>query len=137
MTKSIMKLCLRVNLNRSDSFPTSPTAAAPIAIDCGETIFPVTPPEAFALTVTTGSTPRVSAEVACNLQNKALDDVSDPVRNTPNHPSIGEKNGNSEPVAARAIAMVIDIPELLAIKAKPTMAAIVTTGNFNCLRVDQ
>ena len=79
----MIKLCLTVNLNRSDSFPTSPTAAAPMAIDCGEIIFPVTPPEALALTVTTGSTPRVSAEVACNLQNKALDDVSDPVRNTP------------------------------------------------------
>src|SRR5688500_4536215 len=99
ITKSIIKLCLRVNLNRSDSFPTSPTAAAPIAIDCGEIIFPVTPPEAFALTVTTGSTPRVSAEVDCNLQNKALDEVSDPVRNTPSQPSIGEKNGNSGPVA--------------------------------------
>src|SRR5688572_2791506 len=137
ITNSIIKLCFTVNLNRSDSLPTRPTAAAPMAIDCGEIIFPVTPPEAFALTVTTGSTPRVSAEVDCNLQNKALDDVSEPVRNTPNHPRMGEKNGNNGPVAARAIAIVIDIPELLVIKAKPTIDAMVTTGNFNCLRVDQ
>src|SRR5688572_476092 len=137
ITNSMMKLCLTVNLNRSDSFPTRPTAAAPIAIDCGEIILPVTPPEAFALTVTTGSTPRVSAEVDCNLQNKALDDVSDPVRNTPSHPRMGEKNGNRAPVPASAIAMVMDIPELFAIKAKPTTEAMVITGNFNCFRVDQ
>ena len=126
-----------MNLKRSDSFPTSPTAAAPIAIDCGEIILPVTPPEALALTVTTGSTPRVSAEVDCNLQNNALEDVSEPVRKTPNHPRIGEKNGNSGPVAASAIAIVMDIPELFAIKANPTTDAMVITGNFNCFKVDQ
>src|SRR5688500_17114464 len=137
ITNSIIKLCFTVNLNKSDSFPTRPTAAAPIAIDCGEIIFPVTPPEAFALTVTTGSTPRASADVDFNLQNKALEDVSDPVRNTPSHPRMGEKKGNRAPVPASAIAMVIDIPELFAMKANPTIDAIVITGNFNCFKVDQ
>ena len=64
MANNIIKLCFTVNLKRSDSFPTRPTAAAPMAIDWGDIILPVTPPEAFALTVTTGSTPRVSAVVA-------------------------------------------------------------------------
>jgi hypothetical protein len=89
----------------------------------------------LALTVTTGSTPRVSADVACNLQNSALDEVSDPVRNTPSHPRIGEKKGNKIPVLARAIAIVIDIPELFAINANPTTEAMVITGNFNCFNV--
>jgi len=39
------------------------TEAAPMAIDCGEIIFPVTPPEAFAATVNNGSTPIALAEV--------------------------------------------------------------------------
>ena len=64
MANNMIKLCFTVNLKRSDSFPTRPTAAAPMAIDCGEIILPVTPPDAFALTVTTGSTPTVSADVA-------------------------------------------------------------------------
>ena len=110
-TNNIMKLCFTVKRNNSDSFPTRPTAAAPMAMDCGEIILPVTPPDALALTVTTGSTPRVSAVVACSLQNNAFDEVSEPVRNTPSHPSTGEKNGNRNPVLANATAMVVDMPE--------------------------
>ena len=64
MTKSMIKLCLTVNLNKSDSLPIRPTAAAPTAIDCGEIILPVTPPDALALTVTSGSNPNVSAVLA-------------------------------------------------------------------------
>ncbi len=57
ITNNMIKLCLKVNRNNSDSFPTNPTEAAPTAIDCGEIILPVTPPEAFAATVITGSIP--------------------------------------------------------------------------------
>src|SRR5690606_19803449 len=134
-TSSIRKLCFTVKRNRSDSLPISPTAATPMAIDCGEIILPVTPPDALALTVTTGSTPMVSAAVACSLQNNAFEDVSEPVRNTPNQPSIGEKKGNNTPVPASATAIVMDIPELFATNAKPTTDAMVTMENFNCLSV--
>ncbi len=42
---------LTVKRNRSDSFSwLSPTAAQAMAIDCGEIIFPVTPPVVFAVT---------------------------------------------------------------------------------------
>ena len=71
---------------------------------------PVTPPVAFALTVTKGSNPKVSAVCACNFPNNAFADVSEPVRKTPNQPNIGEKNGNNTPVLANAPAIVMDMP---------------------------
>ncbi|MNF19498.1 hypothetical protein D3C80_2243540 [compost metagenome] len=49
--------------------------------------------------------------VACNEANRALDEVSEPVRNTPSQPRNGEKKGNAEPVPARTSARVVDIPE--------------------------
>ena len=112
---SIIKLCFTVNRNSSDSFPTRFPAAAATAIDCGEIILPTTPPEILAATVTTGSTPIVVAVAACSLPNKALEEVSEPVINTPSQPSKGAKKGNKTPVAARVSAMVIVIPESLRI----------------------
>src|SRR5688572_11952736 len=97
-------------------------------MDCGEIIFPVTPPDAFAATVMTGSTPIASAVECCSLQKSALEDVSEPVRNTPNQPRTGEKNGKRIPVLASAMAIVIDIPELLARNANPTTEAMVMIG---------
>ena len=132
---SITKLCFTVKRKRSASLPIRPTAAVPIAIDCGEIILPVTPPLAFAATVTTGSTPIAFAEACCILQKKAFEDVSEPVRNTPNQPRMGEKKGKRIPVPASAIAMVVDIPELLATKAKPTTEAMVIIGNLKCFIV--
>jgi len=52
-----MKLCLTVNLNNFDSFPTRLPAAAATAIDEGEIILPITPPEVLAATVNTGFIP--------------------------------------------------------------------------------
>jgi len=126
-----MKLCFIVNRKISDSFPIKPTEAAPTAIDCGDIIFPVTPPQALALTVITGSIPIASDETRWSLQNKAFEEVSDPVIKTPNQPRIGEKNGNRNPVLASARAMVMDIPELFAIKANPTIDVIVIMLNLN------
>ena len=39
-----------------------------------------------------------STAVMFQLQNSAFDEVSEPVRNTPSHPSTGEKNGNQKPL---------------------------------------
>ena len=50
-----MKLCLMVKRNKSDSLPANPTAAQATAMDCGEIILPVTPPEALAASANTGS----------------------------------------------------------------------------------
>ena len=109
MTKN--KLCFTVKRNKSDSFPASPTAAQAIAIDCGEIIFPVTPPVVFAATRSTSDTPTCCAVIACKFENSAFADVSEPVKNTPIHPKNGEKNGNNPPVPASANASVEDRPE--------------------------
>ena len=105
------KLCFSVNLNNSDSLPANPTAAQAIAIDWGEIIFPVTPPDEFAANARTGSIPTLSAVTFCRLPNKRLADVSDPVMNTPSQPRTGAKNGNKSPDFARVIPNVVDMPE--------------------------
>ena len=51
------------------------------------------------------------AVVACSAPNKALAEVSEPVRNTPIQPRKGEKNVNALPVWASARASVADRPE--------------------------
>ena len=95
-----MTVCFIVKRKRSDSFPTRPVAAAATAIDCGDIILPTTPPELFAATVKTGLTPICSAVTCCNLANKALEEVSEPVRKTPSQPRTGDKTVNNEPVDA-------------------------------------
>jgi hypothetical protein len=137
MTNNRIKLCFKVKRKSSDSFPVRPTEAAPMAMDCGDIILPVTPPDALALTVNKGSTPIAFADVAWSLEKRALEEVSEPVRKTPNQPRIGEKKGKKIPVEARAIAMVMDIPELLVIKANPTMEAMVMIGYFNWIKVER
>src|SRR5699024_4276085 len=105
------RLCLTVKRNRSDSLPTNPTAAQAMAMDCGEIIFPVTPPVVLAATNNTSDTPICCAVVACNAANNALEEVSEPVKNTPNQPRNGEKNVKACPVCANANASVADKPE--------------------------
>ena len=105
------KLCFIVNLNRSDSFPAKPTAAQAIAIDCGEIILPVTPPEAFAASAKMGSIATFLAVSNCNGPNKLLAAVSEPVMNTPSQPRTGDKKQNIDPVVANVAANANIIPE--------------------------
>src|SRR5262249_22136639 len=98
---------------------------------------PTTPPETFAETVITGSTPMDVAVVAWSFPNTALDEVSEPVIKTPNHPSIGAKKGNNKPVPASAWAIVIVIPESLTKKANAKTDAMVNIGNRSCCSVDR
>ena len=88
-----------------------PVAAPYTLTDCGEIILPVTPPLVLAATKSTSLTPIWWAVVACSELNRALDDVSEPVRKTPSQPRNGEKNGNAAPVPASTSAMVEDMPE--------------------------
>src|SRR5262245_57475280 len=92
--------CGSVNRSSSGSRPTSPLAAHATVIDCGEIIFPVTPPEEFDATVRIGLRSSRFAETCCSRPKSALADVSDPVMKTPSQPSTGEKNANNGPVAA-------------------------------------
>src|SRR6266436_8305562 len=82
----------------SVSLPTKPVAAQAIAIDWGEINLPATPPNRFAEVVSTGFIPAWVALTCCSLPNKAADDVTEPVKNTPNQPITGETIGNNFPV---------------------------------------
>ena len=53
-SNSKKRLCFKVKRNSSDSLPAKPTAAQATAMDCGEIIFPVTPPEEFVATARSG-----------------------------------------------------------------------------------
>ena len=110
-----MKLCLTVNLSKSGSFPTNPTAAAATAIDCGEIILPTTPPDALAATANSGSIPTLLAVTCCNLANSKLADVSEPVMNTP----------QSIAVAAAAVGLVGKEPDLLKFTVKHSFILLI------------
>src|ERR1700693_1441825 len=82
---------------RSVSLPTKPVAAQAIAIDWGEISLPATPPKMLAEVVSPGFIPVWVAVTCCSLPNKAADDVTEPVRNTPSQLITGEKTGNNLP----------------------------------------
>ena len=84
-----------------------PVAAQATAIDCGEIILPVTPPLVFAATSRVSETLICCAVVDCSEPNRAFEEVSEPVRNTPSQPRNGEKNGNITPVPASTSASVV------------------------------
>ena len=100
-----------VNLNKSDSLPANPTEAQATAIDCGEIILPVTPPEAFEPSANIGSIPTFVAVSNCNVPNKLLEAVSEPVTKTPSQPRTGDKKQNIDPVVANVAANANIIPE--------------------------
>src|SRR3954463_4497462 len=97
MITSRMMLHLITWRKMSPSWPASPTAAAPIARFCGETIFPSTPPDELAAASSVGSNPASFAAVTCRTPNSEFDDVSEPVTATPSQPMIGERNGSTSP----------------------------------------
>ena len=88
-----------------------PVAAQATALDCGEMILPGTPPLVFAATSRVSETLICCAVVDCSEPNRAFEEVSEPVRNTPSQPRNGEKNGNITPVPASTSANVVDMPE--------------------------
>lgn len=137
MMKSKNILCLTVNLSSCASLPISPVAAQATAIDCGEIIFPVTPPDELAAMASSGFMPTDWAETCWSVLNKTLDEVSEPVMKTPSQPSTGEKNGNNAAVLASANANVVIMPEAFMTYAKPTMNKMVRIGNFNSFNVSK
>ena len=65
----------------------------------------------FEATSNEGSTPIWVAVTCCNPANRDPLLTTDPVKNTPIHPKIGENNGKILPVLANANPNVDDIPE--------------------------
>src|SRR5690348_8445532 len=96
----------------SPSAPTLFTPAAPTDRFCGLIILPITPPDELVPAVRMGLTlPSCCAVWACRGPNNVLDDVSLPVRNTPNQPMNAATNGKMKPVLDRAIARLEVMPE--------------------------
>ena len=129
---------LKVNLNKSDSLPTSPTSAQAIAMLCGLIILPTTPPTELAARNSACGIERLCAATCCNGPKRRLELVSEPVKNTPIQPIMGLKNGNAAPVVwANASPRVALIALFLAMKAKATTSPIVMQGIDISLRVSQ
>ena len=111
MISTMATLCFKANRKMEPSSPTMPVAAVATAMDWGEIIFPTTPPLELAATMRVGSTPICWAVVFCKAANRALEEVSEPVRKTPSQPRMGEKMGNRAPVAVKARPRMELMPE--------------------------
>src|SRR5438270_5111329 len=110
------------------SLPTWFVAAVATQIDCASTILPITPPALLAAVIRTGSRLSCVAVIFCKLPNKALDDVSLPVRATPSHPRKVPKNGKNHPVWVKASPKTASVPEYRVTKPSPSMAEIASTA---------
>ncbi len=97
---------------------------------CMSTIFPITPPELFALAMRIGLTPTCWAVMRCKLPNSTFDDVSDPVSATPSHPNIVPKNGYHTPVRANAKPRIASNPEYRVRNPMASIAAMVNNDSF-------
>ena len=111
MQTVMARLWGRAKRNRSPSWPTMLVAAVATLMDWGEIILPVTPPEELEATASSGYMPTTSAVLRCMPQNRALEEVSEPVRNTPSQPSRGANSGKKPPVRVKAIPRVELMPE--------------------------
>src|SRR4249920_2956737 len=79
------------------SWPNQFVAVEATTIDCASIILPMTPPEELAAPIRIGDRPNCSEVTFCRLPNRMLDEVSEPVRATPNQPSSVPKNGYKTP----------------------------------------
>ena len=95
----------------SPSWPAMPTAAAPMARFCGDTILPSTPPELLAAAISVGDRLAFSAAATCRAPNNEFDEVSEPVTATPSHPRIEARKAKAPPAPASHWPMVIVCPE--------------------------
>src|SRR5215831_2477319 len=119
-------------------FPSCPyhsVAVLATTILCASIILPITPPELLAAAIRLAGTPTCSAEILCKLPNRTFDEVSEPVRATPNQPSSVPKKGYSAPVRANANPMVASRPEYRVRKPIAIIAEIVNREKRTRARV--
>src|SRR5579864_6880114 len=96
-------LCLSVNRKSlASSVEAILVAAAATAMLDRLIILPITPPLELDAAIRTGFRPRRDAVTTWRLPNRALAEVSEPVRKTPIQPRMALKKGNTTPVAAKA-----------------------------------
>ena len=104
-----------------------PTAARPMAMDCGLIILPIPAPMTFAAASHAGSAPMRVAVIACIPPNRTQVLVPLPVINAPSTPISGETSGKKLPVWARSAEMSEVIPLWSMIFAQATTQQIVKT----------
>src|SRR3954465_8313692 len=103
-----------------------PTAAAPIARFCGETIFAQTPPELFDAASSVGLRCAFLAAVTCSTPNSEFDEVSDPVMAVPSQPISGDRKAKKPPGPAAQVPGVIVRPDRFITYAGAKTAITVT-----------
>src|SRR5215510_16274869 len=111
------------------SLPTWLVAAVATQIDCASTILPITPPALLATVIRTGSRPSCWAVIFCKLPNRALDEVSLPVRATPSHPRKVPKNGKYHPVWVNASPKTASVPEYRVTNPRPNIHEMAKTAH--------
>src|SRR2546423_12366580 len=119
----------------SPSCPAIPTAAAPIARFCGDTIFASTPPELFAAASSVGDRLDLCAAATCRAPNSELVEVSEPVTAVPNHPISGDRNAKNPPAPAAHVPSVIVWPEGVITYATASTEHTVTIAHLSWPRV--
>src|SRR4051812_28788778 len=121
--------------NRSPSLPARPTAAAPMARFCGETIFASTPPELLAAASSVGDRSAFFAAVTCSAPNREFVEVSDPVTAVPSQPMIGDRKAKNPPAPAAQVPRVIVWPERFITYASASTEQTVTIGHASVFSV--
>src|SRR5579859_7915658 len=95
----------------SPSLPARPTAAAPMARFCGETILASTPPELLTAAISVGDRLALWAAATCNAPKSELVEVSDPVTAMPNQPMNDDRKAKKPPAPAAQVPSVIVCPD--------------------------
>ena len=93
-----------------DSSPALFTAAAAIAMDCGETILPITPPAVFAATSRVGANSDLSCGGGLQAREEHVSVGHGAGHEHAIQPMIGDSSGKTGPAAASARAMGVVIP---------------------------
>src|SRR5256884_2978512 len=99
-------------------------------MDCASTILPITPPAEFAAHMSTGSRLSCCAVIRCSLPNRAFDDVSLPVSETPSQPRHVPQKVNSQPVRVNANPSTASSPEQRGLNPRPHLKEIAMPASF-------
>src|SRR2546429_2453894 len=79
--------CLNTKRKIVPSWPNQLVAVDATTIDCASIILPITPPDELAAAIRTGGRPSCSDVIFCRLPNRTFEADSDPVMDTPSHPT--------------------------------------------------
>src|SRR6059036_435550 len=119
--------CQNTQRKMIPSLPTWSVADVATVMDCASTILPITPPAELAAHMRIGSSLSCCAVMRCRLPNKAFEEVSLPVRATPNQPRYVPKKGYSHPVRVNASPSTASSPEYRVVNPSPSMKEMATT----------